>query len=619
MGAAAAFAFGGVASAETYYWIGGDSGNWTDTDAWNTQSDGLGTSITWNTNRTNDDAVIPVNKTVTRLVGGNAFVRNLQVDGTLAIGDWFYMDGTLTGSGTILRASGTNHHDVVLNKAGVGAFTFNGVFEDGTALSLFRSNTTMTLTAAQNATHRTSLNEGAILNLVGDGAITKSYVNIGTAGASVFDISQIAADGTSIRLLSGVGKTDGGIVLGSKYLQIGDHDVALTPSSLGASVGLASNGSNMGQFWGGLGKEDGTDTGGIIKDGKFTWIYNPGAANAQARYSGETRINQGTLQLSANANAAADALASSSAIVIADEATAKLSIAGIGTTSTFIQALKGDGGEVVLGGKTLRVGGTITSDVTTVGVGGVITGTGEGVFNGIISGTGQLTKDGTGTLTLGGANTYTGKTTVSGGVLKIATTGKIDSSSAIEINGGELILTKDGQVSNTVTLTFTAGKLTLDGNVALAQNFVVDAGKSIGGKGTLTGTLDVNGGTLEVAGALTLGGAVTLDNAIVHFDLEQGAAVLGFLSGDPSSSNVDVTFTPALLDGANKLTVVGVTKAELDTWKVNGFALGSNYEWAAGTVTGAYDLVAIPEPSTYALLGGLGAVALALLRRRRKG
>ena len=28
---------------------------------------------------------------------------------------------------------------------------------------------------------------------------------------------------------------------------------------------------------------------------------------------------------------------------------------------------------------------------------------------------------------------------------------------------------------------------------------------------------------------------------------------------------------------------------------------------------------AVPEPSTYALMGGIGAVALAMLRRRRKG
>jgi hypothetical protein len=33
---------------------------------------------------------------------------------------------------------------------------------------------------------------------------------------------------------------------------------------------------------------------------------------------------------------------------------------------------------------------------------------------------------------------------------------------------------------------------------------------------------------------------------------------------------------------------------------------------------GTSTLVAIPEPSTYALFGGVGALALALLRRKRK-
>ncbi|MDR2429509.1 MAG: PEP-CTERM sorting domain-containing protein, partial [Puniceicoccales bacterium] len=66
--------------------------------------------------------------------------------------------------------------------------------------------------------------------------------------------------------------------------------------------------------------------------------------------------------------------------------------------------------------------------------------------------------------------------------------------------------------------------------------------------------------------------------------------------------------------------IIGVDKGDLDLWKVNNTLVsGSNYEWVdAGQATTSFSLVAIPEPSTYALLGGVGALALALVSRRRR-
>ena len=60
-------------------------------------------------------------------------------------------------------------------------------------------------------------------------------------------------------------------------------------------------------------------------------------------------------------------------------------------------------------------------------------------FSGVIQGSGGVTKTGTGTLTLSGANTYTGATSVSAGVLKVANkTGSATGTGAVNVTAGTL-------------------------------------------------------------------------------------------------------------------------------------------------------------------------------------
>jgi len=118
-------------------------------------------------------------------------------------------------------------------------------------------------------------------------------------------------------------------------------------------------------------------------------------------YTGATTITKGTLRAGvASIPGTSGAFGNTSPVTLANDSTAVLDLNGYNNT---IASLSGGGGNVVLGSATLTTGGNNASTT----------------YAGLISGSGGLTKAGSGTLTLTGVNTYSGNTTISAGTLRI--------------------------------------------------------------------------------------------------------------------------------------------------------------------------------------------------------
>lgn len=186
----------------------------------------------------------------------------------------------------------------------------------------------------------------------------------------------------------------------------------------------------------------------------------------------------------------------------------------------------------------------------------------------IWSGAGGMVVSGPGTVAVGAANTYTGPTTVNGGVLML--NGSIASSSLIQVSAGG---TLDASGRSDATLSLASGQM-LGGSGTVNGGLSVGSGATVGaGTSTSIGTLNNTGSTLlNGGGTLT----VKVQNATTGAGIGNDSVAVSGNIGVLANSGSKFTVKLVSLDGSG---VAGNS--------VTNFSSATNYTWtiATGTVT----------------------------------
>lgn len=367
----------------------------------------------------------------TTVSGGVLRIESAAALGSTAAGTTVSSGGTLAFGGTgttfaaeslTLNGTGFASQGALLNAAGNNTLTGTVSLASDSSIGA-AANTTLTLNGVVSGTAATNdlVKVGAgtvVLNAantyqgtttVSAGTLQISNENNLGANPGAFNAAQLSLNGGTLR-------SSGSAVV------IDDANRGVT---IGAAGGTFETDSNLTLATAVAG------SGTLTKTGSGT-LSLTSAANT---HSGSVAIDAGTLAVSGGS-----AIGNASAVTVASGATFDLTAA-----NETIGSLAG-AGSVSLGTRTLSLGGDNTSTT----------------YSGVASGTGGITKQGNGTLTLAGVNTYTGNTTISAGVVQLGVAGALANTSGVNLSGGTLAV--GGNFSET------AGTLTLSANSSIDFN-----------------------------------------------------------------------------------------------------------------------------------------------------
>ncbi|ECY2306699.1 autotransporter outer membrane beta-barrel domain-containing protein [Salmonella enterica] len=456
-----------------------------------------------------DDATLELNTggTFDNAISGSGQVVKSGDDVLTLSGANSYSGGSLISGGTLVATnvealgSGdvTNNAVLELNTGG----TFDNAIS-GSGQVVKSGDETLTLSGANSYTGGTLISGGTLVasnvEALGTGDVTdNATLEMNTGGDfdnAISGSGQVVKSGDETLTLSGANSYTGGTTISGGTL-VASNVEALGSGDVTDNATLEMN--TGGDFANNIG-----GTGSVVKSGDKTLTLS--GANS---YTGGTTISGGTLVANdVNALGTGD---------VTDDATLELN-----TSGTFDNVISGSGQVVKSGDDVLTLsgansysGGTLISDGTLVASNVEALGTGDvtdnatlelntgGDFDNAISGSGQVVKSGDETLTLSGANSYTGGTTISGGTLVASNvealgSGDVTDNATLELNTG-------GDFDNAIS---GSGQVVKSGDETL----------TLSGANSYTGGTTISGGTLVASNVEALGSGDVTNDAVLELN-----------------------------------------------------------------------------------------------------
>ena len=400
----------------------------------------------------------------TTITGGTLRIEAVGALGTGAV---------TVNAGTALQVATDGSFGNAMSIAGTGV-------AGGGAIAQVAPAANSSLNGAITLTGDATINAGAILNL--GGIVTLGANTLTLTGDGSFDqpSGSITGDGGL------TASATGGVVLRSNNTYLGTTTVNANLAVLGGS---AIN-----------------DLGAVVVN---SGTFNVAASETVGSIAGAGNINIGSGQtLTTGGNDAST--------LVSGTITGGLgALTKVGTGTLTLSGANGYGGLTTISAGTLQIGaggatGTLGSGNVVNNAALVFNRTGSFTVANLISGTGTVTKQNTGDMTLSGANTYQGATTVSAGTLTIT-------------DGSALGSTDAGTtVANGATLA-------LSGGIAVGTEAITLDGTGVGAGGALR----------SVSGVNTIGGAITLGSAAQITTLADSLTI----SGNVTGTNTDLTLS----------------------------------------------------------------------------
>jgi len=529
-----------------------------------------------------------------------------QAAGTFAATSFKITDsGNWSESSPMGFAAGTGS----VNLNGVGPLTLstnssfnNLIYSGGPTLTLM---TPLTVTGALTV---------AVATFPGAGMLDVNGQDITVSGLTTITGSELVNTGASpaqvMNLEGGLSLNPGDLVSGAGRIVLGGGDIFATsdsaPSVIEGRLDLA--GRNLvvtvplGAYFGG----DLLVFGVISNGGSLTKEGNGRLELANTNtYTGGTFVNAGILDVSKDGAlgpgtggtvvAAAAVLQFSGGVKYNTPEPVTLNGATIGIKAgepdTLIDSFAGAislnaAGNMISAPGNFTLNGPINGngfDLTVIALG-----TGHTIFNGNLNSGSTLTKQGSGTLTINGTNTFTGGIDVHGGTLAVGNDKALgfgmltmEDGTAIFAAGSDHSVANAAALAGTVTIAAGPNTLTLTGIVAGNGSLTLNGNLDLIGIDAYSGGTTVNAATLGVNGAPGTG-SLTMNND----------SILVAVNGAIRFGNPIMLSGTARFGGSNNLTFDGIISgsgsltdsdtATLNVVNTNSYSGGTNV--LAGTL-----------------------------------